>query len=102
MGWGGFLKQQTPSYVESFDIQQMEHLMVVGLWCAYPDYKLRPSIRQAIHVLNFEAPLPVLPEKMPVPTYLPPLSTASWSSFSLSTGATSLEIKNSGTQSSKN
>ncbi|GJN17490.1 hypothetical protein PR202_gb04561 [Eleusine coracana subsp. coracana] len=32
-----------------------------------------PSIRQALNVLKFEAPLPVLPPKMPVPTYFPPL-----------------------------
>ncbi|CAK9138196.1 unnamed protein product, partial [Ilex paraguariensis] len=52
--------------------QEIEQLMIVGLWCAHPDPNLRPSIRQAIHVLNFEAPLPVLPSKMPVPTYLSP------------------------------
>ncbi|RLN23034.1 L-type lectin-domain containing receptor kinase IX.1-like [Panicum miliaceum] len=54
-----------------FDEEQMERLMVVGLWCAHPDYAHRPSIRQALNVLKFEAPLPVLPPKMPVPTYFP-------------------------------
>jgi serine/threonine protein kinase len=54
-----------------FDEKQMERLMVVGLWCAHPDYAHRPSIRQALNVLKFEAPLPVLPPKMPVPTYFP-------------------------------
>ncbi|CAH2042939.1 unnamed protein product [Thlaspi arvense] len=43
---------------EQFEEQEMEQLMVVGLWCAHPDHNLRPSIRQAIQVLNFEAPLP--------------------------------------------
>ncbi|KAK3165625.1 hypothetical protein QOZ80_1AG0035700 [Eleusine coracana subsp. coracana] len=56
-----------------FDGEQMERLMIVGLWCAHPDYAHRPSIRQALNVLKFEAPLPVLPPKMPVPTYFPPL-----------------------------
>ncbi|KAK3162117.1 hypothetical protein QOZ80_1BG0085720 [Eleusine coracana subsp. coracana] len=56
-----------------FEGEQMERLMVVGLWCAHPDYAHRPSIRQALNVLKFEAPLPVLPPKMPVPTYFPPL-----------------------------
>nr|CAB3474455.1 unnamed protein product [Digitaria exilis] len=56
-----------------FDEEQMERLMVVGLWCAHPDYAHRPSIRQALNVLKLEAPLPVLPPKMPVPTYFPPL-----------------------------
>ncbi|KAJ0982864.1 hypothetical protein J5N97_011119 [Dioscorea zingiberensis] len=57
---------------DQFDEDQMERLMVVGLWCAHPDYNLRPSIKQAISVLNFEAPLPVLPSKMPVPMYFAP------------------------------
>ncbi|KAK1568300.1 hypothetical protein Q3G72_022809 [Acer saccharum] len=53
-----------------------------GLWCAHPDENLRPSIRQATQVLNFQAPLPVLPPKMPMPTYLipsanPPISVQS-------------------------
>ncbi|KAF0917140.1 hypothetical protein E2562_016941 [Oryza meyeriana var. granulata] len=37
-----------------FDLEQMERLMVVGLWCAHPDYAHRP----------------LLPPKMPVPSYL--------------------------------
>ena len=35
-----------------FDEKQMERLMVVGLWCAHPDYAHRPSIRQALNVLK--------------------------------------------------
>lgn len=53
-----------------YDEREMERLMVVGLWCTHPDYNLRPSIRQAMHVLQFEAPLPNLPPKLPVPVYL--------------------------------
>ncbi|KAH7566798.1 hypothetical protein JRO89_XS08G0236900 [Xanthoceras sorbifolium] len=52
-----------------FDERQMECLMIVGLWCCHPDYNVRPSIRQAINVFNFEAPLPSLPSKLPVPMY---------------------------------
>ncbi|CAM8888735.1 unnamed protein product [Rhodiola kirilowii] len=52
--------------------KEAECLMVVGLWCAHPDYRLRPSIRQAIQVLNFEAALPSLPHKMPIPMYQVP------------------------------
>lgn len=55
-----------------FDEQQMQCLMIVGLWCAHPAYNFRPSIRQAIHVLKCDAPLPNLPPKMPVPIYCPP------------------------------
>ena len=55
-----------------FDAREMEAVMVVGLWCAHPDRSLRPSIRQAINVLLLEAPLPSLPARMPVATYMPP------------------------------
>ncbi|OMP01650.1 hypothetical protein COLO4_11693 [Corchorus olitorius] len=60
-----------------FDRNQVECLMIVGLWCAHPDSNLRPSIRQAIQVLNFEAELPDLPRKMPVPVYVPVSSVGS-------------------------
>nr|XP_010927450.1 L-type lectin-domain containing receptor kinase IX.1-like [Elaeis guineensis] len=43
-----------------FDELQMECLLIVGLWCTHLDYELRPSIRQAINVLKFDAPLPTL------------------------------------------
>ncbi|KAL9378732.1 hypothetical protein Peur_030067 [Populus x canadensis] len=55
------------------DEKQAECLMIVGLWCAHPDRNLRPSIRQAIHVLNLEAAIPDLPPKMPVPVFHVPL-----------------------------
>ncbi|EEF35158.1 kinase, putative [Ricinus communis] len=67
---------------QDFDKEEAESLMVVGLWCAHPDYNLRPSIRQAIHVLNFEAALPNLPLQMPVPLYhLPTPSVSSGEPF---------------------
>ena len=51
----------------------MECLIIVGLWCVHLDYNLRPSIRQVVHhVLNFEAPLPILPSEMSMPTYATP------------------------------
>ncbi|KQJ85881.2 L-type lectin-domain containing receptor kinase IX.1 [Brachypodium distachyon] len=53
-----------------FDGQEMERMLVVGLWCSHPDRSMRPSIRQAIGVLRFEAPLPSLPSKMPIATYV--------------------------------
>ncbi|KAL6847084.1 hypothetical protein ACP4OV_022937 [Aristida adscensionis] len=57
---------------QEFNVQEMETVMVVGLWCAHPDQSLRPSIRQAVNVLRLEAALPSLPPRMPVATYLPP------------------------------
>ncbi|XP_025012958.2 L-type lectin-domain containing receptor kinase IX.1 isoform X2 [Ricinus communis] len=59
-----------------FNVEEMECLLIVGLWCAHPDYSLRPSIRQALQVLNFEAALPNLPAKMPVPKYDVPSSSS--------------------------
>ncbi|KAF3956476.1 hypothetical protein CMV_018397 [Castanea mollissima] len=55
-----------------FDEGQIKSLMVVGLWCCHPDPTSRPSIRQVMHVLNFEASLPNLPSKLPVPMYVGP------------------------------
>ena len=48
-----------------FDEKQMERFMIVGLWCAHPDYNLRPSMRQVVNVLKFDASLPDLPPRMP-------------------------------------
>ncbi|XP_010100598.2 L-type lectin-domain containing receptor kinase IX.1 [Morus notabilis] len=55
-----------------FDVKQMECLLTVGLWCVHPDHNLRPSIKEVIQVLSFEAPLPDLPKNMPVPNYHAP------------------------------
>ncbi|CAL5358254.1 unnamed protein product [Camellia sinensis] len=68
----GNLLEATDAKLGDFDEEQMECLLFVGLWCAHPDYNLRPSIKQAIQVLDFEAPLPSLPPNMPVPTYSAP------------------------------
>ncbi|KAI3442334.1 Non-specific serine/threonine protein kinase, partial [Psidium guajava] len=66
-GRGQVVEAADPALNLEFDEQQMECLMVVGLWCCHPDYSLRPPIKQVINVLNFEAPLPSLPSKLPVP-----------------------------------
>ncbi|CAL5438510.1 unnamed protein product [Camellia sinensis] len=68
----GNLLETANAKLGDFDEEQMECLLFVGLWCAHPDYNLRPSIKQAIQVLDFEAPLPSLPPNMPVPTYSAP------------------------------
>lgn len=72
--WNWYGKGQILSVVDQrlgteFDPQQVECLVMVGLWCAHPDRNLRPSIRQAIQVLNFEAAFPNLPGKFPIPVY---------------------------------
>ncbi|KAG8368537.1 hypothetical protein BUALT_Bualt15G0055900 [Buddleja alternifolia] len=66
------LEAADPHLEGDFNVEEIERLMIVGLWCAHPHSDLRPSIRQAIRVLNLEAALPVLPLRMPVPIYSTP------------------------------
>ncbi|KAL9999038.1 putative protein kinase RLK-Pelle-L-LEC family [Helianthus debilis subsp. tardiflorus] len=51
---------------QDYDEEQAKRLMMVGLWCAHADRMSRPSIRQAIQVLNFEADVPDLSMNEPV------------------------------------
>ncbi|KAB5520617.1 hypothetical protein DKX38_024936 [Salix brachista] len=82
-GEGKLIEAVDPRLCGQFNKTQMERLMIVGLSCAHPDEHLRPSIRQSLHVLNFDAPLPILPSKMPVPSYFaPPVSASSLSIMS--------------------
>ncbi|CAI9770033.1 unnamed protein product [Fraxinus pennsylvanica] len=77
-GTGNLLEAADPKLCADYNEQEIECLMIVGLWCAHPDYNFRPSIREAIHVLNFDAQLPLLPSELPVLTYYaPPHSLAS-------------------------
>nr|XP_043620005.1 L-type lectin-domain containing receptor kinase IX.1-like [Erigeron canadensis] len=66
----GTLIQAADSKLDAdFDVAEMERLIIVGLWCAHPDPNLRPTIKQAIQVLNFEAPLPNLPKTTPTAVF---------------------------------
>ncbi|KAK7818566.1 l-type lectin-domain containing receptor kinase ix.1 [Quercus suber] len=67
-GKGDLLLALDKKLQTNFDEKQVECLMIIGLWCSHLDQNLRPSIRQAIQVLNFEATMPNLPTDMPVPT----------------------------------
>ncbi|GFY89457.1 concanavalin A-like lectin protein kinase family protein [Actinidia rufa] len=71
-GFGKLIEAADPKLGGDFDEQEMERLMIVGLWCAHPHSRSRPSIRQVIQTLNFEASMPILPSEMPVATYLAP------------------------------
>lgn len=71
-GMEQILEAADPKLSDDYDKHEMKRLMIVGLWCAHPDRTIRPSIKQAIHVLNLDAPLPALPPKMPVATYSMP------------------------------
>ncbi|XBI87461.1 hypothetical protein VPH35_025554 [Triticum aestivum] len=75
LGGGRILDAADPQLGMMFDDREMECVMVVGLWCAHPDLNLRPSIKQAVNVLRFEAPLPNLPAKMPVATFKPTIDS---------------------------
>lgn len=88
-GEGKLLSEADEKLEANFDEQQIEHLMIVGLWCAHPDSSFRPSIRQAIQVLKFEMDLPNLPVKMPVPVfYVPTPSLPLFSAPTTSSGST--------------
>jgi hypothetical protein len=86
LGGGTLLDAADDTLNGEYDEEEMKCLMSVGLWCAHPDHKSRPSIRQAIQVLNFEAPLPSLPSRMPVPMYYGPGETSSTQASSTFSG----------------
>ncbi|CAN6334772.1 unnamed protein product [Urochloa humidicola] len=73
-GGGSILDAADARLDGDFDGREMETVMFVGLWCAHPDRSRRPTIRQAVTVLRFEAPPPTMPAKMPVATYWPPVA----------------------------
>ncbi|XP_027922065.1 L-type lectin-domain containing receptor kinase IX.1-like [Vigna unguiculata] len=60
---GEVLKASDPSLYGHFDEKEMETLMIVGLWCTHTEYLQRPTIRQVVQMLNFEAPLPILTQR---------------------------------------
>ncbi|TXG54068.1 hypothetical protein EZV62_019324 [Acer yangbiense] len=89
--WDSYGKERLLDVVDkklsmTFDQNQIECLMIVGLWCAHPDRNQRPSIRQATQVLNFESPLPILPCKMPIPNYDVPTAPAVGSGTQMGAG----------------
>ncbi|CAM0880246.1 unnamed protein product [Alopecurus aequalis] len=74
-----------------YDKEEVERVMVVGLWCAHPDPSARPSMRAAMAALQSKEAnqLPVLPATKPVPMYAPPLALPSGLSSSSVTQSTS-------------
>ncbi|KAJ0801011.1 putative protein kinase RLK-Pelle-L-LEC family [Helianthus annuus] len=69
-GTRALLEAVDPCLESDFEEEEIKRVLIVGLWCVHPDSELRPSIRQAIKVLNSEASMPLLPSKMPVASYL--------------------------------
>ncbi|KAG8046381.1 hypothetical protein GUJ93_ZPchr0008g13290 [Zizania palustris] len=74
-GRGAVLTAADERLNSDYDAAEMERVIGVGLWCAHPDPSARPSIRAAMAALQFSGQLPVLPPKMPVPTYAPPVTS---------------------------
>ncbi|XP_019169320.1 PREDICTED: L-type lectin-domain containing receptor kinase IX.1-like [Ipomoea nil] len=77
-GMGKLLEAVDPKLYGNFDEQEMEQLMMIGLWCAHPDSTCRPKISQALHCLKFLVQLPTLPPKMPKPFNV---SSSHWQIF---------------------
>nr|XP_043630808.1 L-type lectin-domain containing receptor kinase IX.1-like [Erigeron canadensis] len=71
-GTGTLLEAVDPLLGSDFEEDELKTLMIVGLWCVHPDPEHRPSMRQAIQVLNSEASLPILPSKIPISSYWTP------------------------------
>ncbi|CAL4940928.1 unnamed protein product [Urochloa decumbens] len=83
-----------------YDAAEVERAVAVGLWCAHPDPRARPSIRAAMAALQSNAPLPALPARMPVPTYVAPPVTLPEGLFSYNAVSSSGVTSSGSTQSS--
>ncbi|KAJ0829302.1 putative protein kinase RLK-Pelle-L-LEC family [Helianthus annuus] len=83
-GRGKLSEVADPKLNADFDEGEMERVISVGLWCAHTDPNARPSIKQAIQVLNFEAPFPSLSKTVPSAIFATPVNmSAFWSSPSI-------------------
>ncbi|KAF3792076.1 Proline-rich receptor-like protein kinase [Nymphaea thermarum] len=71
-GNGSFMMVVDERLGSEFDQQEMERTIAVGLWCVHPDPERRPTMREAIRVLSFQAGIPNLPRKMPMLVYAQP------------------------------
>ncbi|XP_075672557.1 L-type lectin-domain containing receptor kinase IX.1-like [Castanea sativa] len=83
-GRGVLLDAADQRFGGQFDEQQMNCLLIVGLWCAHSEYDHRPSIKEAIQVLNFEAPLPLLQFDIPRSSHHTPTMNEATSLYSTS------------------
>ncbi|KAI3671747.1 hypothetical protein L1987_87127 [Smallanthus sonchifolius] len=71
-GNGALLEAIGPNLGSEFEEEEIRRLMIIGLSCVHPDFEHRPSMREAIKVLNSEASMPLLPSKMPMASYFTP------------------------------
>jgi serine/threonine protein kinase len=80
---GMILDAADPRLNGEYDLGEMKAMLLVGLWCTHHSRSQRPSIRQAVNALRFEAPLPTLPSGMPVATYMPPIGRLDYAPSSI-------------------
>ncbi|KAJ9175002.1 hypothetical protein P3X46_013589 [Hevea brasiliensis] len=87
-----------PQLDQNYAREEMERLIVVGLSCAHPNHSRRPSIREALDILNAKAPLPKLQLEMLTPENIASYDDANVNTFSGSSslGAGVSEALNSG------
>ncbi|KAF2296549.1 hypothetical protein GH714_040600 [Hevea brasiliensis] len=87
-----------PQLDQNYAREEMERLIVVGLACAHPNHSRRPSIREALDILNAKAPLPKLQLEMLTPENIASYDDANVNTFSGSSslGAGVSEALNSG------
>nr|GMD02840.1 L-type lectin-domain containing receptor kinase IX.1-like [Ipomoea batatas] len=72
--WNLYGKKQVLEAADSklgknFVEQEMEKLMMAGLWCAHPDSKARPNMNEVVNHLKSQLPLQNPPSRMPMPAY---------------------------------
>ncbi|KAI7731500.1 hypothetical protein M8C21_015286 [Ambrosia artemisiifolia] len=83
-GTDALLQAVDPRLSSNFLEEELKRLLIVGLWCAHPHAASRPSMRQAIQVLTFEASLPTLPSKIPMLAFYEPPILSSYGGTSSS------------------
>ncbi|XP_008804555.2 L-type lectin-domain containing receptor kinase S.7 [Phoenix dactylifera] len=75
-----------PRLEGSFNRDEMGRMLVVGLCCAHPDSKRRPTMRKAIRMLRGAATLTALPARKPAVRLLSQLPPTSQDSCSQASG----------------
>eukprot|EP01018_Ginkgo_biloba_P023463 Gb_06281 [translate_table: standard] len=50
---------------DEYVVEEMEKVLKLGLICSHPKEDCRPSMRQVVQILEGDAPLPLLPSRMP-------------------------------------
>ncbi|KAK4776405.1 hypothetical protein SAY86_005093 [Trapa natans] len=101
---GEVLKAADPNLGGDFVELEMNRLLVIGLSCTLTDSRLRPSAKQALNLIESDAPLPVLPAidplRLPANFFLDSYSYTATSSSSQASSATRSSVPTTGAYSS--